>query len=276
MIGDGAPAAVKQEKLIAFHQLETALSEAIDALIGATHSHAVEGGLGKDLWLIQNGSDTTLIDLYAEFRDREAKIEAASSVPSVKNEVAIAIGEIQAIAALGLQGTTASASGTSLPVGTIIQYPTLVSPASFLLCNGATLPPDAVYDRLRNLIGPNLPDLSNMFIRGATNQAQIGAFTKHSDTTRRPRTADFAGTALNNGSHGHAMNWSNGTTVYANTGNARASTNGDNNWTNRVDGTTGNNITANGGTHNHNVTINSGGDNETAPVHVYLAFHIKY
>lgn len=151
------------------------------------------------------------------------------------------------------------------PVGTVIQHVSLTPPSGYLLCDGSPVPAGPQYAALRAMVGANLPDLRRQFVRGATSQNDIDGFTKHEDTTRRPRHSNLTGTAAQNGAHHHNMEFQlkgagAGVEYYSryNTGNPFGQ------------------ATDTQGSHTHSVTITGGGDSETAPMHVYLAYHIKY
>ena len=170
-------------------------------------------------------------------------------------------------------GWNAPASG--VPMGTIITHASLTPPAGYLLCDGSTIPNTPGFDPLRNLLGANnLPDLRDQFIRGATTQQQIDGWSKHLDTTRRPRQNSFTGATNTTGNHQHSVN----------TRHSQAAADWDymggyqsgSNYKLNVDPTGWNNGNVKAaGNHSHTVTINGGGDAETAPVHIRLAYHIK-
>lgn len=168
------------------------------------------------------------------------------------------------------------------PTGTVIMHASITPPAGYLLCDGSPIPAGPQYDALRNMIGPNTPDLRTMFPRMASTQAEIDGFTRHNDTTRRPRTnftVNASGNTSSNGQHGHRGDY----WYKASGANGEALVG----WTGKAGGPSGNNATHNvtnivapDGNHNHSVTVNGtvngGGDAETAPRHSYLAFHIAY
>ena len=57
------------------------------------------------------------------------------------------------------------------PPGSITAYMSNAIPDGWLLCNGATIPQEPKYDKLRSLIGNNVPDMRGMFLRGAGQHA---------------------------------------------------------------------------------------------------------
>lgn len=86
---------------------------------------------------------------------------------------------------------------TSVPIGSIINWPVTSNPAGFdqgkwLECNGQLVPKDSSYDTLRQIVGTYVPDYSGYFLRCATSSGQIG--TKVNDTISR-HNHSFSGTA---------------------------------------------------------------------------------
>ena len=155
------------------------------------------------------------------------------------------------------------------PTGTIIMHASYTPPSGYLLCDGSTIPAGTQYDALRAMVGSRVPDLRDQFVRGAGSQGQINGFSKHNDTTRRPRSSNFTGGTNTAGLHDHSegpYSWKGGGSG-AEFFRGRYSGNS----------TTSNDqyILSNDGDHSHSVTINGGGDSETAPKHVRLAYHIK-
>lgn len=168
------------------------------------------------------------------------------------------------------KGPDATISGDGNPIGTIIMFPSYTPPDGYLLCDGATLDATA-YPELAAIVGARLPDLRNAFPRGATGQSTITGFTRHQDTTRRPRT-NFTGTTNNAGSHNHLA-----APASINAGSDGNAISYIHLWANQSSpySSFGPKYTDSQGNHSHNVTINGGGDSETAPLHVRLAFMIK-
>ena len=169
-----------------------------------------------------------------------------------------------------------SESGSGGPVGQIIAFPTTTPPTGHLLCDGSTFSA-TTYPALAAVLGGNrLPDLRFQFIRGSANQSDINGFTKRNDTTRRPRTSNFTTNQQGNHNHDIAVGF---VGAYKNavseTSQVGAISSLDKNW---VGGPyekrmPGSQVLWDGGAHTHDIT--SGGDNETAPLHVYMAYMIK-
>jgi len=159
-----------------------------------------------------------------------------------------------------------------LPIGSIIQFVTTTPPEGYLFCNGSTFD-ELVYPQLFSILGNSnvLPDLRSEFIRGATTDANID-FSRKGDSTATPN-ANFtvSGSTNTTGNHTHTANWP----VYRTSGGNSTPTN----WGGSTDTTNAKtypkNVTT-AGNHTHTWSGNvGGGDTETAPVHVYLAYHIK-
>jgi len=53
-----------------------------------------------------------------------------------------------------------------VPVGTVVSYFSTTAPLGWLLCDGALLPNDQKYDKLRSMVGNNTPDMRSRFIVG--------------------------------------------------------------------------------------------------------------
>jgi microcystin-dependent protein len=81
----------------------------------------------------------------------------------------------------GPQGAPAPSGG--VPAGTIAAYWSNQVPDGWLLCDGSLVPEGAQYQRLRGLIGGNLPDLRGLFLRGI-GQNSNPAFRYEGDATR--------------------------------------------------------------------------------------------
>lgn len=162
-------------------------------------------------------------------------------------------------------GTQWQEPGSS-PVGTIIMFPSVTPPRGYLLCDGAAITA-AQWPLLHTLVGGHLPDLRDQFVRGAANQGQINGFTKHQDTTRRPRGTAFGGTTQNRGSHTHRIK------TVTDESSAGWVDGGGGGWSTTV---AGNDAILPDGAHTHPFSVTSGGDAETAPKHVRLAYMIKH
>ncbi len=148
------------------------------------------------------------------------------------------------------------------PIGAMIMMPT-TTPISdeWLFCNGGTFS-TIDYPDLAALLGSDrVPSMNTNFPRMTSNQTLIDGFGWHSWTTRTPRAGMW--TTQNTGSHDHQF----GTikNQYDFGGSYRVML--------RNTGPENDYLTNYAGTHNHgNLT---GGDTETAPKHIYMAFHIK-
>lgn len=153
-----------------------------------------------------------------------------------------------------------------LPIGSITAYPSLISPPGWLLCDGRVIP--AQYKELIWVCGPNLPDLRDQFIRGASIDSGgiQRSYEKKPDTTRLPRKAFVADKA---GSHRHSINTDNIGSEENQSGYVTA---GGNRRSGMIWGVGRDDFLQNAGEHTHTI---SGGDPETLPPHVRLAWIIK-
>lgn len=73
----------------------------------------------------------------------------------------------------------------TIPVGTVIPWPSRSFPpdaSRWLECNGQAVPSGTRYDRLRDLIGSNVPNYNDQFLRGTTSKTFLGV--QFSDTIR--------------------------------------------------------------------------------------------
>ncbi len=70
-----------------------------------------------------------------------------------------------------------------VPPGTIVAYWSTAIPAGWLLCDGSGIPAGVAYDKIRALIGGNVPDLRGVFLRGAGQNAN-GGFRYSGDAER--------------------------------------------------------------------------------------------
>jgi hypothetical protein len=167
-------------------------------------------------------------------------------------------------------------SGTPPPVGEIIMYPSMTPPAGYLLCDGSSVDQNT-YPQLHALVGNNLPDLRNQFVRGASSSSDCQGKTKHDDTTRRPRHSSFTGAANPGGQHNHALGVGfNGGWVDAGAHTPGALASQEKNWVTGSPEAWRSNIVSVENAHTHSVTITGGGDSETSPVHVRLAYIIRH
>jgi microcystin-dependent protein len=147
-------------------------------------------------------------------------------------------------------------------------WPSDTAPTGWLICNGATFD-TTLYAELRTVLGrATLPDLRNVFVRGANATLDKG-FSHQQWTTGMPRNAL---TLDRQGDHKH--------TVQRATRGANADGSGSPEWTsvhiadsaNPVFRSPGDVTMSDDGDHTHNVI---GGDTETAPDHVLMNYIIK-
>jgi len=79
---------------------------------------------------------------------------------------------------------TVTSQGT-YPVGAVIPWTSRSFPpdaSRWLECNGQAVPSGTQYDKLRALVGNNVPDYNNQFLRGTTSKTFLGG--KFSDTIK--------------------------------------------------------------------------------------------
>lgn len=90
-------------------------------------------------------------------------------------------------------------SSSSVPVGTVLWFAAMTPPKGFLECNGQSTTP---YAKLKALIGPTVPDLRGVFVRGLDNGRGIDKnrqlLSLQEDTLqghnhRLPMNADISG-----------------------------------------------------------------------------------
>ena len=158
-------------------------------------------------------------------------------------------------------------------VGSIIMYPNYGAPPGYLICNGQTVDAN-LYPVLRGIVGANVPDLRDQFIRGASSSNDAQGKTKHQGTTRMPRSR-FTTAGQSGGvpdiAVGNVGGFQNAVT---NQGAINAMSSANNGWVGTYEARLpGNKVFWAPPAHTH--TIN-GGDSETAPDHVRLCFCIKH
>jgi len=82
--------------------------------------------------------------------------------------------------------TVAITSQGTIPVGTVVAWPTASNPADmgrWLECNGQTIPAGSQYERLRAILGGQpIPNYNGQFLRGTTVAGEVGQ--KVQDTIR--------------------------------------------------------------------------------------------
>ncbi|MCK5355241.1 MAG: tail fiber protein [Methyloprofundus sp.] len=61
-----------------------------------------------------------------------------------------------------------------IPVGSINAYWGGNAPLGWLMCDGASIPDEAIYEELKKLVGNNTPDLRGMFLRGLNDGRMDG------------------------------------------------------------------------------------------------------
>ncbi|WP_372995947.1 hypothetical protein [Marinobacter sp.] len=149
----------------------------------------------------------------------------------------------------------------ALPVGSVV--PSMLKPKTFYalakgtwrLADGTKVSNKSEY--AEHVGSLQLPDLRNMFLRGASEDRNVGSFEK--DSTRLP-DKNFTGASTSNGAHTHpkGANHSGDKVMpgeYANM-------------------STGIDIPNSGG-HSHAITIDGGGDPETRPKNIAVNFFVK-
>ncbi|RKZ81251.1 MAG: hypothetical protein DRQ35_00530, partial [Gammaproteobacteria bacterium] len=168
-------------------------------------------------------------------------------------------------AVLDLTGTGASIAEDRSPLGTVIMNVSTTPIAGYLLCDGSAFD-TALYPDLFALLGSNTtPNLTSQFVRGTNVQGTINGFTQRGDSTARPN-AGF--TTNSTGAHSHSTTITYYRSNGGNDGNTGPGKNTDTNTTRNWTHTS-----SSAGAHSHSIT--GGGDSETAPKHVYLAYHVK-
>ncbi|MGE4538384.1 MAG: phage tail protein [Desulfovibrio sp.] len=66
----------------------------------------------------------------------------------------------------------------AIPVGTVIAWPSTSWPPNatrWLECNGQAVPSSSQYSILRSLVGANVPNYNDQFLRGTTTLSQVGS-----------------------------------------------------------------------------------------------------
>jgi len=156
-----------------------------------------------------------------------------------------------------------------VPPGTIAAYWGYAPPPGWLLCHGQSVPSGSEYDSLRNMVGPNVPDLRGLFLRGL-NSGRSGDWSDpigrsigdlQDDTTKMPRNNSFTTDSPGNHNHGNVL-------YHYTTTNNGGTGQRDIHW--NVRETPG----TNAGDHSH--TITGGGDTETRPKNICINWIIKY
>ena len=163
-----------------------------------------------------------------------------------------------------------TAVNDTVPVGTIMAFPTQSIPNGWLRCDGAAIPAGTDYYDLRAILGTtNVPNLVGEFLRGGSATDTLLARTGWS--TGKPHTA-FTGVTSNYGNHIHntgVVVWPGDTwygTIAAGSSKQLANYGG---WSDQTAQTNSS------GAHTHTVTINGGGDTETRPKTYSVNYFIK-
>ena len=89
--------------------------------------------------------------------------------------------------------TVKSAGG--IPVGTIVAWPVATNPSDWdkwLECNGQPISASA-YPELRNVVGPNVPDLRGLFLRGYGSQSHTQNNGSIKGNTATTHASDYLG-----------------------------------------------------------------------------------
>lgn len=68
-------------------------------------------------------------------------------------------------------GVASAISSSISPTGTVVAFAGSTLPSGWLWCNGSSIP--TTYTALRAIVGPNTPDLRDMFIRGKGNSRTL-------------------------------------------------------------------------------------------------------
>lgn len=195
--------------------------------------------IGVALWL--GNMQGTLNTLSSD----SIEIERDRALEMIRTELRNASGDLNGITKV-------------LPVGSVV--PSMLQPKPFYalasgtwrLADGTKVSNKSEYAEYVGSL--HLPDLRNMFLRGASEDRKVGSFEK--DSTRLPDNA-FTGVSASNGAHTHP--------------------NGANHSGDKVmpgeyaHMSTGTNIPASGG-HSHAITVNGGGDSETRPKNIAVNF----
>ncbi len=180
----------------------------------------------------------------------------------------------------------AKAAENGVPTGAIMPFAgsvssggALLEPISgWLVCNGAAIPSDAKYDKLKQVLGTAwgtnlLPDLRGTFLRGVNNgrtgayadvdNRSVGSFQV--DENKEHNHTGIANTA---GQHNHSWSWPFSSDE---DGNGSTSILGDNDnaggWTIP---------TSSSGDHTHSLSINNSGGPESRPKNAAIVYIIKY
>ncbi len=90
---------------------------------------------------------------------------------------------------------TTKGAGGGVPVGTIIAWPVATNPEdmeNWLECNGQAVNA-AMYPELRSVVGPNVPDLRGLFLRGYGSQSHTQNNGSIKGNTATTHASDYLG-----------------------------------------------------------------------------------
>merc|ERR1712137_1456393 len=144
------------------------------------------------------------------------------------------------------------------PTGSIIMFSSATPPTGYLLCNGQSIS-EYDYPDLFAIIGGNVPDLTDRFVR-AQNSNASNILQTAEDTTAPNGLTGIA-------NHSHSF------TTYVDGGSDNTI---DNLRISMADGYSGKSGTTRVNTGQTSATVAFYGDSETAPKHIIMAFCIKY
>ena len=173
-------------------------------------------------------------------------------------------GDVTSELALKADKTDVTASLDSLqqeltaPAGSIIMFPSITPPTGYLLCDGQLIS-ETDYPKLYAIVGRNVPDLTDRFVR-APNRDGDNVLQEFEDTTA---VNGLRGSA----NHRHTIS------SYVDGGSRNRI---DSLEISMADGFSTGKKQSNVVTNNTNATVSFEGDRETAPKHIVMAFCIKY
>lgn len=119
------------------------------------------------------GVNEKYLGITVDGQELPAKLQilAAPPPPAVASELAKSVAE------------PARDVPDGVPPGTVVAYWSERIPDGWLLCDGSLVPEGPRYDRLRGVIGGNLPDLRGLFLRGIGQNSNPG-FRYEGDAAR--------------------------------------------------------------------------------------------
>ncbi len=181
----------------------------------------------------------------------------------------------------------AKAAENGVPAGAIMPFAGSVTSGGdlqepipgWLVCNGATIPTDSKYDKLKLVLGTVwgtnlLPDLRGTFLRGVNN----GRTDTYADPTQNRvvgsmqedgiKSHTSTGTTTSNGEHNHSFILPKHHRSFVGESSAGKPY--------REGGEESSVFSMGGGNHSHNVSVNYTGLTETRPKNVAIVYIIKY